>query len=307
MEPARVINWLRKRVAFKGGNNESRARDLRAAMSETPERLTELALHFFRTVPLDKNRWLSWHRFRETMLFELNADALLDLALAELLAEAPGSDRRVFLYDIAFSLCYQATEPQASRRALGQRLLLRRRTAAHRGRGVYRAPCKRCRGHQPHGSGGHGRHPGLSLGHVLSAGEGASCAGPRGLRCGSRTRDGRLLAPHHGAVIAIEMTDAVSLALDFVAVDRLPHELNALHRFWSVVGKHGREPLRGRLVLAFCFGGLSRSRSSLIKTALASTRKPSIPLSSQKRITCAIAARTSGLRQFKSGCSTRNE
>lgn len=114
MDPARVINWLRKRVAFKGGNNESRARDLRAVMGETPERLTELALHFFQTVSLDENRWLSWHRFREALLFELNTDALLDLALAELLATAPGSDRRLFLCDIAFSLCYHATEPHAS-------------------------------------------------------------------------------------------------------------------------------------------------------------------------------------------------
>lgn len=112
--PAQVIGWLRKRVAFKGGSTESRGRDLRAAMRDPPERLSQLAQHFFRTVPLDGNQWLSWHRFREALLFELNADALLHLALAELLAAAPGSDRRVFLCDIAFSLCYQATEPQAS-------------------------------------------------------------------------------------------------------------------------------------------------------------------------------------------------
>jgi len=79
-------------------------------MRDTPERLMALAQHFFRTVSLDANRWLSWHRFREALLFELNADALLDIAFVELLAAAPGSDRRVFLCEVAFSLCYQATD-----------------------------------------------------------------------------------------------------------------------------------------------------------------------------------------------------
>ncbi|KRP87636.1 hypothetical protein AOQ73_30765 [Bradyrhizobium pachyrhizi] len=115
LDPARAIGWLRKRAAFKGGTNESRGRDMRAAMRETPERLAPLAEHFFRTVALDGSEWLSWHRFREALLFELNADALLDIALAELLAAAPGSNRRVFLCEIAFSLCYQETEAQASR------------------------------------------------------------------------------------------------------------------------------------------------------------------------------------------------
>ncbi|MET4356426.1 putative NACHT family NTPase [Bradyrhizobium sp. RT9b] len=112
--PERAIAWLRKRVTFKGGHTESRARDLRAAMRETPERLTQLAQHFFRTVPLDENQWLSWHRFREVILFELNADALLDIVFEELRAAAPGSDRRVLLCEVAFSLCYQAKEPHGS-------------------------------------------------------------------------------------------------------------------------------------------------------------------------------------------------
>lgn len=113
-DPAQAIGWLRKRVAFKGGNYESRARDLRAAMRETPERLTQLTQHFFRTVPLDGNEWLSWNRFREGLMFELNADASLDIAWAELLAAAPGSKRRAFLCEVAFSLSYHANDPHAS-------------------------------------------------------------------------------------------------------------------------------------------------------------------------------------------------
>ena len=112
--PEQAIAWLRKRIAFKGGHTESRARDLRAAMREAPERLTQMAQHFFRAVPLDGNQWLSWHRFREALLFELNTDALLDIAFEELRTAAPGSDRRIFLCEIAFGLSYHSNERHAS-------------------------------------------------------------------------------------------------------------------------------------------------------------------------------------------------
>jgi predicted NACHT family NTPase len=113
-DPARVLGWLRKRVAFKGGNYESRGRGLREAMRETPDRLTQLTQHFFRTVLLDGNEWLSWNRFREGLMFELSTDAQLDIAWAELQAAAPGSDRRAFLCEVAFSLTYHSSEPHAS-------------------------------------------------------------------------------------------------------------------------------------------------------------------------------------------------
>lgn len=112
--PAQALGWLRKRVAFKGASYESRARDLRAAMDETPERLTQLAQHFFRTVPVDGNEWLSWNRFREGLIFALSVDALLDIAWAELQTATPGSDRRAFLCEVAFSLAYHSSEPHAS-------------------------------------------------------------------------------------------------------------------------------------------------------------------------------------------------
>ena len=53
------------------------------------------------------------------------------------------------------------------------------------------------------------------------------------------------------------------------------------------------------------FGGLSRKAASSIRWWMASTRKPSTPRSSQKRSTSSMAARTSGLRQFRSGCCGR--
>jgi predicted NACHT family NTPase len=113
-DPARALGWLRKRVVFKGGHYESRGRGLREAMRETPDRLTQLTQHFFRTVPLDGDQWLSWNRFREAIMFELGTDALLDIAWAELQAATPGSDRRAFLCEVAFNLAYHSSEPHAS-------------------------------------------------------------------------------------------------------------------------------------------------------------------------------------------------
>jgi predicted NACHT family NTPase len=109
LDPARVLDWLRKRVIFKDG--EGRARGLRAAMQNTPERLTEIARHFFRDVPVDEQRWLAFSRFREALLFELKADAMLDLLIDEFGKTATGSDRRVFYYELAIALCYQGAEP----------------------------------------------------------------------------------------------------------------------------------------------------------------------------------------------------
>ncbi len=106
-EPARVMGWLRKRAAFKGGVGESRARDLRTAMRATPERLRALAEDFFNRVPMDENRWLAFIRFREATLFELSPEALAEIAIQAFDAAETGSDRRLFLYGVALSLSFQ--------------------------------------------------------------------------------------------------------------------------------------------------------------------------------------------------------
>jgi hypothetical protein len=75
--------------------------------------MTAIARHFFRNVTIDKYRWLSYHRFREAVLFEPSVDALLDIA-AEEMAETEAGERQVFLYEIAFSLSYQAAHSHAA-------------------------------------------------------------------------------------------------------------------------------------------------------------------------------------------------
>jgi predicted NACHT family NTPase len=114
VEPARMLAWLQKRRAFRGGLGESRAEGLRAAMQAAPERLSALAEDFFRRVAIDDQRWLVFSRFREATLFALDAERLGTLGAA--LMDAPGiaPDRRVFLYEISFSLSYQMPFPQAT-------------------------------------------------------------------------------------------------------------------------------------------------------------------------------------------------
>jgi predicted NACHT family NTPase len=110
-DPGRTLNWLRKRATFKGGRGESRAKSLLGAMREMPERIGVITDHFLETVPIDDQVWLAWHRFREAILFELEPDALLDIAVARL--ASANTDRREFLYQLGLSLSYQANQPNA--------------------------------------------------------------------------------------------------------------------------------------------------------------------------------------------------
>lgn len=111
LDPECALGWLQKRAAFKDG--EGRARGLRAAMQATPERLTEIARHFFRTVPVDEHRWYAFNKFREAILFEIGTDALLDLLMEELGAAAAGGERQLLLFEFALGLCIHATQPHA--------------------------------------------------------------------------------------------------------------------------------------------------------------------------------------------------
>lgn len=111
LDPERALGWLRKRAAFKDGGG--RAQGIRAAMQNTPERLAEIARHFFRTVPFDDQRWYAFNKFREAILFELSTDTMLDLLMEELDAVAAGSERQLLLFEFALALCIHAAQPHA--------------------------------------------------------------------------------------------------------------------------------------------------------------------------------------------------
>ena len=112
LDLGRAFSWLRKRLDFEGGYGGLDATDLRAALRETPDRLRAIADHFLISVPIDNARWLSWHRFREAILFELSSDVLLDRVIENPLRK--GDDTQQFLYEVANRLCYQAEQPHGS-------------------------------------------------------------------------------------------------------------------------------------------------------------------------------------------------
>jgi len=109
-EPYRVMGWLRKRVALKCALGE-RSGELHAAMRATPERLRALANDFFDRVPMDEHRWLQFHRFREATLFATDPEDLVAITVDAFDAAEIGSDRRLFLYELALSLSLQAVSP----------------------------------------------------------------------------------------------------------------------------------------------------------------------------------------------------
>jgi predicted NACHT family NTPase len=109
--PEQALGWLRKRAAFKYG--EGRAQGIRAAMQNTPERLVEIARYFFRTVPVDDQRWYAFNKFREAILFELSTDTMLDLLMEELDAVTAASERQLLLFEFALALCIHASQPHA--------------------------------------------------------------------------------------------------------------------------------------------------------------------------------------------------
>jgi hypothetical protein len=111
LDPDRALTWLHKRNAFKGGRGESQAQDLLTAMQENPDRLRAITDHFLRTVLIDDHAWLAWHRFREAILLEFDSDKLLDIIVAHL--KSTGGERQEFLYNLSFSLSYQAKQPHA--------------------------------------------------------------------------------------------------------------------------------------------------------------------------------------------------
>jgi len=113
-DPGRALSWLNKRLVLKGAYGETRARNLRLAMSETPERLRAVADHFLRTIPMDDQWWLALHRFREAIRFQLSSDELLDLTVEHFGREGDGSDRQLFLYEAGFILSYQAEQPHGA-------------------------------------------------------------------------------------------------------------------------------------------------------------------------------------------------
>jgi hypothetical protein len=107
--PARALKWLRVQRSFSRVHTGRRGEELRAAMRDTPERLHAIADHFFDTLAIGKYSWLALNRFREAVLHQIPSDDLLSVVIAHFERAERGSPKQLFLYEIAFSLTWNAS------------------------------------------------------------------------------------------------------------------------------------------------------------------------------------------------------
>jgi predicted NACHT family NTPase len=112
-EAGRLLAWLQKHRSLNAALGQSRVSELRAVMRETPEKLVAVAECFIKRLTDDKAPWYALARFREAIFFDLSANDLLEMVLTHLKAADAGSEAQKLMYEVAFSLVYQATQPYA--------------------------------------------------------------------------------------------------------------------------------------------------------------------------------------------------
>ena len=111
IDPARLLVWLEKRLAFAEAYS-SNDEKLKQALRAHPERLVETLAYFLQSFDPDDRRWLKLSRFREAVFFEIGPDQLITGILTAMAAEPAGSPRELFFYEAALSLSYQAANSQ---------------------------------------------------------------------------------------------------------------------------------------------------------------------------------------------------
>lgn len=107
----RAFKWLEVRRSMRGMYSGDRGERLRTAMRARPERLRAMADRFLTNFVADDYSWLRFTRFREATFFEISPGELLDGVIRHLKAADKVSEKEVFLYEAALSLCHQASEP----------------------------------------------------------------------------------------------------------------------------------------------------------------------------------------------------
>ena len=105
LEAGEILKWLMVRRAFRDTYGDARTTTLRETLWQKPALLRAIAEAFFDTLVVDANRWLTYSEFREVTAQAIDPDDLLDWTV-DYLPHAPrGSDKELFLYEVAFSLC----------------------------------------------------------------------------------------------------------------------------------------------------------------------------------------------------------
>jgi predicted NACHT family NTPase len=113
-EATRMLSWLQKHRSLNESLGQARVSELRAVMRENPEKVITVAECFISLLPDEQAPWFALARFREAISFDLSANELLEIVVRHFDAAEAESQPQKLLYEVAFSLVYQATQPYAS-------------------------------------------------------------------------------------------------------------------------------------------------------------------------------------------------
>lgn len=112
IDPARLLAWLRKRMALAETYSRSEGDELKQALRSHPERLEATLAYFLQSFVPDDRSWLRLSRFREAVFFEIGPDRLIAGIITAMATERAGSPSELFFYEAALSLSYQAADSQ---------------------------------------------------------------------------------------------------------------------------------------------------------------------------------------------------
>lgn len=106
LEANEILRLLRVWQAFRETYGGARITSVRDALRQKPALLRAMAVAFFEALVVDANRWLTYSEFREATAHAIDPDDLLEWIVTYLRRVARGSDKELFLYEVALSLSF---------------------------------------------------------------------------------------------------------------------------------------------------------------------------------------------------------
>jgi hypothetical protein len=112
IDAATAWKWLRVRRSLRDnyGGGDAQTTDLRENLVGKPALLRAMADRFLETVIADANRWLAYHDFEEITAHAVGPELLLERIMSYLPNCEGGSDKELFLYELALGLVFGAPE-----------------------------------------------------------------------------------------------------------------------------------------------------------------------------------------------------
>jgi hypothetical protein len=112
IDAATAWKWLRVRRSLRDnyGGGDAQTTGLRENLVGKPALLRAMADHFLETVIADANRWMAYHDFEEITAHAVGPELFLERIMSYLPSCEGGSDKELFLYELALGLVFDAPE-----------------------------------------------------------------------------------------------------------------------------------------------------------------------------------------------------